>query len=337
LSGVYSSSASVFVHRYRDTDWAIRVECIRALGLWFQKHPGHFLDGSYLRYVGWVFSDDNMHVRLEAVKSLAGAYEQEDHISSLQTFTERFKPRMIQMATGDTETSVRVSVIQVLGAIDSHSLLEDEQRETLCLLVFDEDPRVRKAVSNFVKGVWEDAVEERLVGRKASLLGRKRAGIKALATLLVRWGTSLDGLTIGYEEDDEDGHGEGSSQVKPLKEVVLVMDPQKKGRTALAVEVLWNEINPISDWENLLDILLLDHSASSGEDEGSLTQTPRRTGNHSVDESKVDDAWRLEEVEEAMVLEVFVASIKKALAEAAGGKKVVIFIPTGWSPMLTIF
>lgn len=298
------------------------MECIRALGLWFKRHPGHFLDGSYLRYIGWVFSDDNMHVRLEAVKALAGAYGQEDHISSLQTFTDRFKPRMIQMATGDTEISVRVAVIQVLGAIDGSSLLDDDERETLCLLVFDEEPKVRKAVSNFVKGVWEDTVEERLVGRKAGGSDTKRAGVKALATLLVKWGKALDKLTIGEEKED---NSECTSQTKPLKEVTSILDPQKKGRTALAVEVLWDEIDPVSDWESLLDVLLLDHSAPNDEDDAEPSYQSRRKGKKGAKEATVDNAWRLDEVEEAVILEVFVASIRKALAEAAGAKKVCIY------------
>jgi cohesin complex subunit SA-1/2 len=63
-----------------------------------------------------------------------------DYIGSLDHFTERFKPRLTEMATGNTELVVRVAVIQVLETIDGHSLLEDEEREKLC---FDEEPKVR--------------------------------------------------------------------------------------------------------------------------------------------------------------------------------------------------
>ena len=70
------------------------------------------------------------------------------------------------MAMSDTELSVRIAVVQVLQAIDEHGLLEDEQRERLCLLVFDEEHKIRRTVGGFVKGVWQESVEERLVGRK---------------------------------------------------------------------------------------------------------------------------------------------------------------------------
>lgn len=48
----------VFVNRYRDSDATIRAECIGALGGWMKANPDYWLDGDYLRYIGWVLSDD---------------------------------------------------------------------------------------------------------------------------------------------------------------------------------------------------------------------------------------------------------------------------------------
>ena len=250
-----------------------------------------------------------MHVRLEAVRALEDAYEQEDFISSLQSFTSRFKTRIIQMATSDVDVSVRVSVIQVLRSIDRHGLLEDDQRGKLCLLVFDEDSRIRKGVSGFVKGVWEDDVSERLAGKKPSDGEKQQAEVKSLASLLVKWGKALDKLTI-REDSSEDEEGPS----KRMGGVASVMDPGKKGRTALAVEALWDEIAPISDWEGLLDLLLVDHSAAAEEEAPSSSSPSGRT--------VVDVAWRLTEAEEAITLELFTGSIRKAVGEAAAAKKV---------------
>lgn len=253
-----------------------------------------------------------MHVRLEAVRALEDAYEQEDYISSLQSFTSRFKTRIIQMATSDVDVSVRVSVIQVLRSIDRHGLLEDDQRGKLCLLIFDEDPRIRRGVSGFVKGVWEDDVSERVAGKKLSGGEKRQAEVKSLASLLVRWGKALDKLTI-REDNSEDEE----IPAKRMGGVASVMDPEKKGRTALAVEALWDEINPISDWEGLLDLLLLDHSAAV-EEEGEVPSSSSSPNGRVV----VDAAWRLSEAEEAITLELFTGSIRKAVGEAAAAKKV---------------
>lgn len=315
---------SVFVHRYRDLDPNIRAECVRAMGLWFKKYPGHFLDGAYLRYVGWVLSDAQTQVRLEAVRALALAYEQTAYIgaAALQHFTERFKPRLVEMAVGDIELSVRVAVVQVLQTIDGHGLLEDDQRQRLCLLVFDEEARVRRAVSGFVKGVWEETVEERLVGRKSSDTDKHRAGIKALGMLLVSWGRALNKTTGDADADEEESMdlGEGSSKRVRAKEVASLVGHNPKGRTALIVEALWDEVEPVRDWETLLDVLLLDHSPAG---EGSRP-TSRSKGKQAGTEESVDEAYRLEEVEEAVLLELFVASLRKALADAANAKKVLV-------------
>lgn len=48
---------AVFIHRYRDAEPAIRMECIRSLGVWMSTLPDHFLEGTYLRYIGWMLTD----------------------------------------------------------------------------------------------------------------------------------------------------------------------------------------------------------------------------------------------------------------------------------------
>lgn len=48
---------AVFIHRYRDAEPAIRMECIRSLGVWMSTLPDHFLEGNYLRYIGWMLTD----------------------------------------------------------------------------------------------------------------------------------------------------------------------------------------------------------------------------------------------------------------------------------------
>ncbi|KAG5641552.1 hypothetical protein DXG03_004787 [Asterophora parasitica] len=314
----------VFVHRYRDLDPNIRAECVRAIGLWFKKFPGHFLDATYLRYVGWVLSDSNTHVRLEAVKSLSGVYDQADYIGSLNHFTERFKPRLIEMATSDTEVPVRVAVLQVLGAIEGHSLLEDEDRETLCLLVFDEEAKVRKAVGQFVKGVWEETVEERLVGKKKlSKEDRQRAGLKGFAMLLVKWCQNTVGIGDDEDTQEDNTEVEGAAQANKRRGVAALVAMEQRGRTAHAVEALWDEVEIVRDWESLLDLLLLDHSAAEGEESQETTSRSRGRANgitHTPD-STVDEAWRLEDLEESILLEVLVAALRRAKAEAAGGKK----------------
>ncbi|KAF7439987.1 hypothetical protein PC9H_000324 [Pleurotus ostreatus] len=310
----------VFVHRYRDLDPNIRAECVHAIGLWFKKFPAHYLDGSYLRYVGWVLSDSTTQVRLEAVRALIGVYEQTDYIGSLNHFTERFKPRLVEMATSDTELSVRVAVIQVLESMDDNSLLEDEEREKLCLLIYDQEPKIRRAVSGFVKSMWDETAEERLVGRsKSSKNDKARAGVKALAMLLVKWGSVIDRSPGGLDDGEGDSEDTANAQAG-RKELTALAVADSTGRVALAVEALWDELEPVSDWEGLLDVLLLDHSAT-GEDNSQTSHGGRADGTADGSEASVDEAWRLDDVEEGILLEVLVAALQRAKRVAAGGKK----------------
>ena len=274
------------------------------------------------------------HVRLEAVRSLVSLYEKDDYIGTFQQFTDRFKGRLVQMATSDLELSVRVATIQVLVAIDSHSLLEDEQRDELCLLVYDEEPRVRKAVAGFVRGVWEEAVEDRMVGRKRGddrAKEKERVGIKCLASLLVKWGKRTR-KGLGDVEGVDEGSDSDESPIEDTshKDIARLVSAHHKGRIALTVEALWDEVEVIGDWEMVLEHLLLDHSASVEDEVNGAGPSPvaaRRRQNAAAkkktsEEDVVDEAWRLSEPEETALLEVFVAMLKKTKDEASGSKKV---------------
>lgn len=324
-NSVTDDVSSVFIHRYRDLDPSIRAECVQALGNWLKKFPAHYLDGQYLRYIGWVLSDTVTSVRLEAVRALVALYSHDDFIVSLQSFTDRFKPRLLEMASGDTDHSVRVAAVQVLSDVDAHGLLEEDQRSQLCLLIFDADARVRRAVGGFVHGVWREAREQRLVGKKKPTDSETdRAGLKALIQLLVQWGRQLD--RVGVEQGDE-FDGESSSQgdgpIVSRNEVSEALAAQQKSRIAFAIEALWDEVTAISDWEAMLDLLLLDHSAGiETNNDGSPVSARRKKAKKVVDDIVVDEAWRLEEAEEAILLEVLVTALRKAKAEVASGKKV---------------
>lgn len=302
------------------------------------------------------------------MQSLLALYSKEDYLIAIQHFTERFKPRLIAMATTDTDLSVRVAVIQVLCAIDKASLLEEDQRSTLSVLIFDEEARVRKAISGFVKNIWDETVKERLVGRDGAdeeededSQSRKYAGAKALASLLVGWERALarhdnTNTTASQSQSNQPG----SSSHTPTAETLALLGALQKGRTALAVEALWDEVQSVSDWQALLDILLLDHSGSgSGKrinddvdvddvgnsNRGKKGKQPMKgkgglkgKGKATADSGsgEVDEAWRLEEDEESALVEILSASLQKTLANE--GKKGVSeeYLPFSQFLLLTV-
>lgn len=319
ISDIFSS---VFIHRYRDTDHVIRADCVKSLGIWFQKFPSEFSTGDYLRYVGWVLSDGNATVRIEAIRALSGVYAQSEHATGLNHFTERFKPRLIQMANGDTELSIRVAVIQVLGAVEEQSLLDDEEREQLCSLVKDVEPKVRKAVAHFVRTAWDEMVETKLVEKsKPTDQDRERVGFKVFGTLLANLLRTPDS---SEENPEPQSQSNDIAADKANTHAHSIYQPNQTNDIFLVVESLWGEFELLQDWEGLMDMLLLDHSAAEQE---SLTSSPRKgrkkaNAKADTDESSVDDLWRLEDNEEGLLLEVLVCALRLAQLEAAGSKKV---------------
>ncbi len=90
---------TVFVHRYRDVDPKIRADCVTYLGEWILTYPDQFFNPQHLRYLGWVLSDLSAPTRLEVVKQLQKIYKDESKIGGLRQFTERFRPRIVEMAS----------------------------------------------------------------------------------------------------------------------------------------------------------------------------------------------------------------------------------------------
>ncbi|KAK7678058.1 hypothetical protein QCA50_018999 [Cerrena zonata] len=132
--------------------------------------------------------------------------------------------------------------------------------------------------------------------------------------LLVQWGKALDSNS-GDDEADSDSESNAPSGKTKAKAVAALVSSKSTGRTGLAVEALWDEVEPVSDWETLLEVLLLDHSS------GETTTSRGNKGKKKASDSGVDEAWRLEEVEEGVLLEVLIASLRRTKAEAVGAKK----------------
>ena len=70
------------------------------LGEWMKKYPSHFLDDSYLKYLGWTLYDKIGEVRLTCLRSLQPLYAAEDLSQRLELFTNRFKGNGLGFPTG---------------------------------------------------------------------------------------------------------------------------------------------------------------------------------------------------------------------------------------------
>lgn len=232
----------VFIHRYRDVEPVIRSECVKALGSWMKTWPNHFLEGNYLRYTGWLLSDTDSSVRHAAIDSLITLYGTDDHLTPLQHFTDRFKQRLLEICLRDVDATVRISALKLVTAIDSHELLEDNERIQVSKLAFDVNPKVRKACGEFWQRLVEDE-QQRLTGTVGDTSDKvedieQLAMIKAFTSLLVTSTRTIDG-EIGVNNENEVG-----------------------SRLRIALDDLWGSLEVARDWKAMLSTLIIDHSSS---------------------------------------------------------------------------
>ncbi|KAI8952464.1 hypothetical protein F4801DRAFT_220171 [Xylaria longipes] len=295
----------VFVHRYRDIDPKIRAECIEALGTWVCNLPTVYMSPEYLRYLGWLLSDVNVTTRLEVLKQLAKVLKRD--AEKLAHFIDRFRPRLVEMATRDAEVSVRVAAIAVVDILRGSGMLEPEEVDSVSKLVFDSEIRVRKAVVGFFSELVQEFIDNKIdeIGGNDVLdelfgdqeeddydsVRKDWVNIKALAENLAVYDSQLDA------EQDEIRHG-----LDVAADVVNASIPES--RIALAAQVLYEKMPEISNWQVIAGYLLFDHTTSS----------KSRSSKSNSTEVAMKRAVAPQPQEEAILLEVLATAVKEHLA-----------------------
>ncbi|KAL6721547.1 cohesin complex subunit [Lecanora helva] len=295
----------VYIHRYRDIDPKVRVECVSALGNWISTLPDYFFEGIYLRYMGWVLSDTYAPTRAEVIKQLAKLFKNKDNVARLRTFTERFRARLVEMAARDSEVSVRASAVELLDTIRKTGLLEPDDIDNVGRLIYDIEPRVRKAVAGFFAENINDLLEATLedLGGEESLLEILGEEVEEdYETPRIGW---LKLKCVAEALESYDVEEEDSTP----REGVSLVAGAGESRYTLAAQNVYDGISEVKEWEVLAGYLLYDFS--------------------NIDQSKEEaDAdfksrCKLTEKEEILLLEVLNVSVKGRLSEVLdeNGKK----------------
>lgn len=305
---------TVFVHRYRDIDAKIRTECVEALGTWIWHLPTFFMEPEYLRYLGWMLSDPTPQTRQEVLKQLARILKRD--AEKLGHFIDRFRPRLVEMATKDADVSVRVVAVSVIQILKDTGMLEPDEIDSIGRLVFDSEMRVRRAVIDFFAGCVNDSIEnkiEEMGGADAvdELFGdeedddytaprRDWISIKCLAELLAAYDAQL-------EEENNTVPVRG---LDVAVEMVQAVAPET--RISLASQVLYEKIDQVKAWELLSGYLLYDHTTST-KSKGSSKRGSKGTSN----EAALRNAVAPEGNEEPVLLEVLASAVRLSLASAS--------------------
>lgn len=295
---------TMWVHRYRDVDPKIRSECFLGLARWIQTHREMFFDPQYVRYLGWGLSDSVTQVRFAVVAQLRQIYEIKSSIATLRTFTGRFLRRLVEMALRDTDTSVRASTVELLGFIRNQGLMENAEIDQVGQLVFDAEPRIRKAAGRFFSANLQEIFE----------------------THTEEMAEDID-ETFGDEDDEDDFESPKRSWIKYkcLVDILQSYDGQRDEQTVerqrlgtvdalsgapvesrffLATEAIYQHMGELSHWQSLAGYLLYDHSQ--------ISDSPPQD-----EVSNVRQFFALEEGQDIILLEVLVCAVKLRILEIA--------------------
>lgn len=310
---------TVFVHRYRDVDPKIRIDCIQGLSNWISVLPEVFFDGTYIRYLGWVLSDTVHTTRLEVIRALAKLFSVRDHVAGLRHFTERFRDRLVEMATRDADVAVRAATVELLDVVREVGYLEPQDISTVGRLLFDSEKKVRRAVVPFfvqnINDLYQEKLEQ-LGGKEAvyELLGEDEADYEGPTRSWLKLKCLAEAL-VYYDQAEENGIGSNnnnnnndsdfpSHHLLSDKSCGLVTKVEEiVSRFSLAGAVLWGTLDEVRDWEGLTRYLLFDYSVSRTEEE----EDSADSGDDI--EKQITKAIALDSNEEVILLQVLNASL----------------------------
>lgn len=293
---------TVVVHRYRDVDSNIRAEVIAALGGWIRTYRELFFEAQYLRYIGWTLSDIAPNNRLIALSQLLPLYEKKDNVGVLHTFTDRFRQRIVEIASQDADANVRVAAVELLLHLREGGLLEPDDIDSIGRLVFDLDPRIRKTAGRFfvanVQDVFESVTEEVEDEVNDMFPDDDEDDYESPKRSWIKFKCLADSFQAYDEQESEEPEAGATSRG-------LLLGAPADSRYVLATEAIYPQMEELSQWQSLAGYLLYDHSQiEENPNEGDTTGLVR-------------SLYKMHEGQESVLLEVLCACVKLHVLDIA--------------------
>ncbi|RKF59977.1 Cohesin subunit psc3 [Erysiphe neolycopersici] len=252
---------TVYLHRYRDIDPKIRLECTEALGTWIVTMDSYFYDGQYLRYLGWMLYDTHGPIRQAIVMQIQKIMKTLNH-GGIRHFIDRFRSRLIEMATRDSELAVRVHTVELLTLIRDAEMLEPDDIDDIGRLILDAELRVRKSVVNFFISNVNDLYETRLQeiysddAQEHIKNMLDEDGIDSPRPSWIKF-KCLAEILVEYDTRDQ---ADVQSRVNLPKFLEV---NTSESRFTLAAQALFERMQELREWVSLAGYILYDHTTST--------------------------------------------------------------------------
>ncbi|KAL8783910.1 MAG: hypothetical protein Q9195_009241, partial [Heterodermia aff. obscurata] len=292
---------AVYTHRYRDVDAKIRLDCVTAFGSWITACPEVFFSGHYIRYLGWVLSDVSPPVRAEVIKQLSKLYRNKEDVARLRAFTEKFRPRLVEMAVRDAEPNIRATTVDLMNMVRETGLLEPDDIDGIGRLIFDTEPRVRKAVAGFfaenINDLFESVVED---------LGGEEGIDDAIGEEIEDEYETPRKSWLKFKCLAEQLQGYDGEQADSQDATQVLTVTGEGSRFALAAQAVCNGVREVKEWEALAGYLLCDLSDVAQDSTDPETAYKARC--------------QLNEREEVLLLEILHVAVKARLTDAVANE-----------------
>lgn len=159
--------SSVFTKRYRDSNKHVRAESIRAVSRFTLSRPDMLLKNTYLKYFGWMLSDQEAVVRLSAVEGFLAPFREAEaqekskrrgpriNTSNMNAAIQSFLPRIADCVL-DVDYTVQeraMELVLILLKKEFFESVEDDRiwdQINLRALERDTTPTVRRDALAFV-------------------------------------------------------------------------------------------------------------------------------------------------------------------------------------------
>lgn len=212
----------IFVHRYRDTLADIRMECITYFGWWIVEYPSLFLDNNYLKYIGWMLSDDDARVRNSAIKVLINIYSDESLASHMSDFGEYYNKRLSQLIC-DIDYNCSSQAMKLFVYLEREGVIDEEALANLYAHIAHDSPVLRNAAANFIY--------QKFLTPENNTTKKSRKSDARFST----------------------EHNQIKSMLNFIEELTPTPDMPN-----YVVDALWGKLEALKQWDILVDLLLND-------------------------------------------------------------------------------
>uniref|UniRef100_A0A0N4WR31 SCD domain-containing protein n=1 Tax=Haemonchus placei TaxID=6290 RepID=A0A0N4WR31_HAEPC len=249
---------SVFVHRYRDVLPDTRSICITELGNWMLVYPDHFLEDSYLKYIGWSLYDKVPDVRLKCISALLPLYDKPDVLMKLELFTNKFKDRLVSMVL-DKDNEVGMKTCQLMTSIYRvfPTLLQLKDCVPIYELVYCNHRGLAVAAGEFLN----TKVSAYMQLYHFSLSCRVTHFYSPLTVLVEVFQHSQRAKASNATTSGRGGMGDNAKLIQDL--IQFYIEGECHEHATYLVDALIDTNPMIKDWQTMVDLLLSDEVESS--------------------------------------------------------------------------